>query len=155
VAASTEPRARIIIAEDNPILRQGLDRALSASGYTVATAPNGEAVLQMLEDETASPDLLLLDVMMPGISGFDVLRRLQAQPGRRDLPVVMITAATDDALRVAARQEGAADLLIKPFRLGELLERIETHVQRGRQRHGERGDFSPRHLSQVPREGFA
>lgn len=153
--ASTERRARIIIAEDNPILRQGLDRALSASGYAVATAPNGEAVLKMLEDDAATPDLLLLDVMMPGISGFDVLRRLQAQPERRDLPVLMITAATDDSLRVAARQEGAADLLIKPFRLGELLERIETHVQRGRQRRGGRAEVSARNLTHAPREGFA
>lgn len=155
MAGSTNPRATIVIAEDNPILRQGLDRALSASGYQVATAPSGEAVLQMLEDGAVSPDLLLLDVMMPGISGFDVLRTLQAHPRRRELPVVMITAATDDALRIAARKEGAADLLIKPFRLGELLERIETHVERARQRRRGRSEGSARSVAHAPREGAA
>lgn len=149
---STETRATIFIAEDNPILLQGLDRALSANGYEVATAASGEAVLEMLEESPVSPDLLLLDVMMPGISGFEVLRTLQADPRGRDLPVVMITAATDDELRVAARQEGAADLLLKPFRLGELLERIETHVARARQRREER---APRQLVRATREGAA
>ncbi len=149
---STETRATILIAEDNPILLQGLDRALSANGYEVATAASGEAVLEMLEESPVSPDLLLLDVMMPGISGFDVLRTLQADPRARELPVVMITAATDDELRVAARQEGAADLLLKPFRLGELLERIETHVARARARRAER---APRQMAPLPREGAA
>ena len=149
---STETRATIFIAEDNPILLQGLDRALSANGYEVATAASGEAVLEMLEESSVSPDLLLLDVMMPGISGFDVLRTLQAHPRGRELPVVMITAATDDELRVAAQQEGAADLLLKPFRLGELLERIETHVSRARQNREER---APRQMAHLPREGAA
>ena len=132
MSRSPSTRPTIYIAEDNPILLQGLDRALSASGYQVATASSGEAVLELLDQAENLPDLLLLDVMMPGISGFDVLRMLQAHPGSRGLPVVMITAATDEALREEARREGAADFLIKPFRLGELLERIEAHVSRTR-----------------------
>ena len=131
---STQTRATIFVAEDNPILLQGLDRALSANGYQVATAASGEAVLELIEEAESPPDLLLLDVMMPGISGFDVLRTLQAHPRARRLPVVMITAATDDSVHAAAVEGGAADLLIKPFRLGELLDRIETHVTRARQR---------------------
>lgn len=131
---SQKSRATIFVAEDNPILLQGLDRALSANGYKVATAASGEAVLELLDGAESPPDLLLLDVMMPGISGFDVLRTLQAHPRRRDVPVVLITAATDDSVQAAATEGGAADLLIKPFRLGELLERIETHMARARQR---------------------
>ena len=123
-----QTRATIFIAEDNPILLQGLDRALSASGYEVATASSGEQVLSMLEGAEVDPDLLLLDVMMPGLDGFSVLRTLQAHPRGRKLPVLMITAATDEALRATAQREGAVDLLIKPFRLTELLERIEAHV---------------------------
>lgn len=142
MVGSTEARATIFIAEDNPILLQGLDRALSANGYEVATAASGEAVLEMIEDTATPPDLLLLDVMMPGLGGFDVLRTLQAHPRGRELPVLMITAATDESLRVAACREGAADLLIKPFRLGELLERIEAHVSRSRQRREGRGKRS-------------
>lgn len=151
----TQPRATIFIAEDNPILLQGLDRALSASGYEVATAASGEAVLEMLEHPDASPDLLLLDVMMPGISGFDVLRTVQAHPRGRGVPVLMITAATDESLRAAARREGAADLLIKPFHLGELLERIEAHVTRARQRRESTGGRTIRHASHIAPEGAA
>ena len=132
MSRSNPTRATIFIAEDNPILLQGLDRALSANGYQVATAASGEAVLALLDRAETPPDLLLLDVMMPGISGFDVLRTLQAHPRGQGLPVVMITAATDESLQRAALEGGAADLLIKPFRLGELLERIETHVSRTR-----------------------
>ena len=148
MVGSTPTRATIFIAEDNPILLQGLDRALSANGYEVATAPSGEALLEMLERSEICPDLLLLDVMMPGLNGFDVLRTLQADPRRRGVPVVMITAATDEALCTAAQQQGAADLLIKPFRLGELLERIELHVSRARERGGAR---SQRPLSATAR----
>ena len=141
-------RATIFIAEDNPILLQGLDRALSASGYQVATASSGEAVLALLDGAESPPDLLLLDVMMPGISGFDVLRTLQAHPRGRGLPVVMITAATDESLREEARREGAADFLIKPFRLGELLERIEAHVSRSR------GASEPRPVASQARQAI-
>lgn len=74
------------------------------------------------------PDLVLLDVMMPGLNGLEVLRTLQARPNWKGLPVVLITAATDESLRTTARQAGAADLLVKPFRLRERLERIEAHV---------------------------
>ena len=131
---SSQTRATIFVAEDNPILLQGLDRALSASGYQVATASSGEAVLELLEGAASPPDLLLLDVMMPGISGFDVLRTVQAHPYAQELPVLLITAATDESVQTAAVEAGAADLLIKPFRLGELLERIEAHVTRARSR---------------------
>jgi DNA-binding response OmpR family regulator len=155
VVGSTQARATIFIAEDNPILLQGLDRALSANGYDVATAPSGEAVLELLDQPTSAPDLLLLDVMMPGLSGFDVLRTLQAHPRRRDLPVLMITAATDESLRAAARKEGAADLLIKPFRLGELLERIEAHVARARQRREAREEHPSRPVAQTAGENLA
>jgi len=134
VQGTGNARATIFIAEDNPILLQGLDRALSANGYQVETAASGEAVLDLLNQTETPPDLLLLDIMMPGLSGFDVLRTVQAHPGGKDLPVVLITAATDDSVQAAAAAGGAADLLIKPFRLGELLERIETHVSRVRQR---------------------
>lgn len=155
MVGSTQARATIFIAEDNPILLQGLDRALSANGYEVTTASSGEAVLELLDDAEISPDLLLLDVMMPGISGFDVLRTLQAHPRGCEFPVLMITAASDDSVQAAARREGAADLLIKPFRLGELLERIEAHVALSRQRREARGDREVRHVAQTARDGTA
>lgn len=124
-------RGTIVVVEDNPMLLQGLDRALTASGYRVETASCGEAALEMLESADFDPDLLLLDVMMPGLSGFDVLRTLRADPERKHVPVVMITAATDRSVRETAHHQGATDLLIKPFHLGELLERIDRHVGSG------------------------
>lgn len=128
MSGRTVARGTIVVVEDNPMLLQGLDRALTANGYRVATASSGRAALEMLNREEISPDLLLVDVMMPDLTGFEMLRMLRADPERSTVPVLMITAATDSSVREAARQQGVADLLIKPFPLGELLERIEAHV---------------------------
>jgi two-component system, cell cycle response regulator len=124
--------ANIFVADDNPILLQGIGRALSAAGYAVHTANSGSALLELLDSSSAEPDLLLLDVMMPGMSGIDVLCELHRQSRWADLPIVLITAASDDTLPIAALQNGAVDFLTKPFRLGELMARIEAHVRRYR-----------------------
>jgi two-component system, cell cycle response regulator len=125
--------ATIFVADDNPILLQGLERALTANGYLVQTAETGAALLRLLEANPTTPDLLLLDVMMPEMSGIDVLRHIQADLRWSDLPVVLITAANDDQLPVSALQHGAVDFLTKPFRLGELVARVEAHVSRYRE----------------------
>src|SRR5690606_20633601 len=80
------PAGTVFIAEDNPILLQGLGRALSANGYAVETAESGPAVLDLLSSTETPPDLLLLDVMMPGMSGMEVLRALHAHPRWSALP---------------------------------------------------------------------
>jgi two-component system, cell cycle response regulator len=125
--------ATIFVTDDNPILLQGLERALVANGYEVRTAESGPELLEMLDVRGASPDLLLLDVMMPGMSGIDVLRQLHDDSRWADLPVVLITAANDDQLPVSALQHGAVDFLTKPFRLSELLARVDAHVIRYRE----------------------
>jgi len=125
--------ATIYVADDNPILLQGLERALTANGYAVQTAESGPELLGMLEMAEGPPDLLLLDVMMPGMSGLDVLRTLHEDARWSDLPVVLITAANDEQLPVSALQHGAVDFLTKPFRLGELLARVDAHVIRYRE----------------------
>jgi two-component system, cell cycle response regulator len=122
--------ATVFVADDNPSILQGLERALRATGYTVRTATSGTAVLELLEAAAAPPDLVLLDVMMPGVSGLDVLRRLRMDPRWMDVPVVLITATNDGALPVSALRDGAVDFLTKPFRLDELLARVESHVRR-------------------------
>jgi two-component system, cell cycle response regulator len=132
--------ATVFVADDNPILLQGLDRALSANGFRVRTAETGAELLRMLEEAESLPDLLLLDVMMPEMSGLDVLRHLREQERWGDIPVVLITAATDEQLPVAALQHGAVDFLTKPFRLGELLARVEAHVSRYRELRQARAD---------------
>jgi DNA-binding response OmpR family regulator len=130
LAILSDGPASILIADDNPVLLQGLHRALASNGYTVQTADDGAAVLDLLARSPAPPDLLLLDVMMPKLSGLDVLQRLRGDPRWSGVPVVLVTAATDEALPTKAREGGAEDVLIKPFRLNELLSCIELYLRR-------------------------
>jgi DNA-binding response OmpR family regulator len=125
--------ATIFVAEDNPILLQGLGRALTSHGYSVSTAADGEAMLEMLRTQSEIPDLLLLDVMMPGLSGLEVLRSVKQDSRLSTIPVVLITAGTDESLAITALESGAVDVLIKPFRLSELLDRIDSQVDRHRE----------------------
>lgn len=117
----------VFIAEDNPILLQGLERALTANGYIVNTAVDGRAILNLLE-ESPLPDILLLDVMMPGLSGIEVLDRVRADPRTADLPVVLITAAAEELVPGSVLGGREVEVLMKPFRLTELLNRIEAYV---------------------------
>lgn len=126
----TDSPATVFVADDNPSILQGLDRALKVTGYHVRTAMSGRAVLDLLEEAGTPPDLLLLDVMMPEMSGLEVLRALRLDPRWVDIPVVLITATNDGALPVSALRDGAVDFLTKPFRLDELLARVENHVRR-------------------------
>lgn len=130
MAISSDGPASILIADDNPVLLQGLHRALASNGYAVQTADDGAAVLDLLSRSPAPPDLLLLDVMMPRLSGLDVLQELRGDPRWKAVPVVLVTAATDEALPAKAREGGAVDVLIKPFRLNELLACIEMYLRR-------------------------
>jgi CheY-like chemotaxis protein len=126
----------IFIAEDNPILLQGLDRALSANGYNVETAPDGASILERLSAATTPPDLLLLDVMMPGMSGLEVAEAVHSDPRLAGLPVMLITAAIGDQSPTPLPEAGDMEVLIKPFRLHDLLTKIEMHVERKRSRGG-------------------
>jgi CheY-like chemotaxis protein len=120
----------VYIAEDNPILLQGLERALTANGYGVRTAVDGAAMLELLRGSPL-PDLLLLDVMMPVLSGIEVLDAVRADPRTSHLPVMLITAAAEEVLPGAGLEDRQVEVLMKPFRLNELLSRIEEHVDRG------------------------
>jgi two-component system cell cycle response regulator len=124
--------ATVFVADDNPSILQGLERALKVTGYHVRTAMSGRAALELLEDADPLPDLLLLDVMMPEMSGLEVLRALRMDPRWVEIPVVLITATNDGALPVSALRDGAVDFLTKPFRLDELLARVDSHVRRNR-----------------------
>jgi DNA-binding response OmpR family regulator len=128
--SSSEPNGvTIYIAEDNPILLQGLERALTAHGYAVRTAVDGRAALDLLR-ESDLPDVLLLDVMMPELSGLEVLESVRADARTADLPVILITAAAEEVVP-RSRLRPPAEVLMKPFRLGDLLSRIRAQVGRG------------------------
>lgn len=118
----------IFVADDDPALLRGLGMALQGRGYAVRTAPSGPAVLSLLESER--PDLLVLDVMMPEMSGLEVLRRIREDERWVDLPVMMVTAYPHADVRAEARERGAGEVVPKPFRLNELLEHIERRLGR-------------------------
>ena len=114
--------ARILIADDDPLLRALLQHRLATDGHDVIALDHGGEVL--LSVTTHRPDLIVLDAMMPVIDGFEILRRLKAQPAPDPTPVIMLTALKRDADIVGALELGAADYLVKPFIPDELSQRI-------------------------------
>ncbi|HET7276089.1 MAG TPA: response regulator [Longimicrobiaceae bacterium] len=125
----SDKHATVFVAEDNPILLQGLSRALTGSGYTVETAADGILLMNLMNAGEVKPDLLLLDVMMPGMGGLDVLREVREDGRWPGLPILLITAATDELTGPALESE-EVEVLPKPFRLGELLARIDDHIRK-------------------------
>jgi two-component system, OmpR family, alkaline phosphatase synthesis response regulator PhoP len=116
--------ARILIAEDNPQGAELLDAYLADTGWEVATALDGEETLQKVRDW--QPDLILLDIMMPKISGFEVCKRLKAEPATHEIAVLMITALDQTADVERAVEAGTDDFLTKPINQAELLRRIKA-----------------------------
>ena len=127
--------ARILIAEDNPQGAELLDAYLGETDWEVATALDGEETLQKVRDWR--PDLILLDIMMPKISGFEVCKRLKADPATRDIAVLMITALDQTADVERAVEAGTDDFLTKPINQAELLRRVNALLASRR----EKGDL--------------
>ncbi|HEY1280318.1 MAG TPA: response regulator transcription factor [Acidimicrobiales bacterium] len=118
---------RILVVEDDPGIASGLERALTNAGYAVGRAGTGTEAVKLVESERPPPDLVLLDLGLPDADGFDVCRRLvQSQPS---LPVIVVTARTDELDVVAGLDAGAVDYVTKPFRLAELLARVRAHLR--------------------------
>lgn len=124
--------AQILIVDDNPLNRDVLGRRLLRQGYQVASAKQGQQALQMLT--TQDYDLVLLDVMMPEMDGYEVLRRLKADPQRRDIPVIMISALEELDSVVRCIELGAEDYLPKPFNPVLLRARTEACLEKKRLR---------------------
>ena len=112
----------ILVVDDNPLNVEPLCDLLAAMGYRVDQALDGPTALRISRDR--SPDLVLLDIMMPYVSGLDVLARLRELPNRRSTPVIMLTAKGQDGDRTRALELGATDFLTKPFSPNKLLARI-------------------------------
>mgnify|MGYP001399072299 CR=1 FL=1 len=119
---------RVLIAEDDSALRQGLCDLLEGEGYEVEAVENGRAALDAFHLRT--PDLLLLDVMMPELSGFDVCRTLRRE--NHQTPVIMLTAKGEEIDKVVGLELGADDYVTKPFGLHELRARIAAVLRRSR-----------------------
>jgi DNA-binding response OmpR family regulator len=118
---------RILVVEDDPGIAAGLDRALTNAGYAVGRVGTGTEAIKVVESERPPPDLVLLDLGLPDVEGFDVCRRLvQSQPSLR---IIVVTARTDELDVVAGLDAGAVDYVTKPFRLAELLARLRAHLR--------------------------
>src|SRR5205814_6197132 len=117
-------RARILIADDNPEGVELLEAYLDGTDYDIATATDGDDTLRKVQ--AFQPDLILLDVMMPKISGFEVCKRLKAKPETRDIIILMITALDQHHDIDRAVEAGTNDFLTKPINKAELLVRIKA-----------------------------
>jgi PAS domain S-box-containing protein len=125
------PRPRVLLADDNADMREYAGRLL-ADRYEVEAVADGEAALAAVRARL--PDLVLTDVMMPGLDGFELLRALRADPATRDLPVIMLSARAGEEARVEGFEAGADDYLAKPFSARELLGRVGAAVALAAQR---------------------
>jgi len=119
---------RILIADDEPDLRRLVSFTLSRHGYEVMEARDGAEALEILKTER--PDLILLDVMMPVLSGYDTLRAIKADESLADIPVVMLSAMSQSWEVAEGMEYGAADYICKPFNPTGLVERIEGFLEK-------------------------
>jgi two-component system phosphate regulon response regulator PhoB len=123
--------AKILIVEDEAAIRQMLSMVLTQEGYNSLEVANVGAAFEMLENLT--PDLILLDWMMPGLSGLEFTRRLKKTPNTRSIPIILLTAKSEEADKVTALDAGADDYITKPFSTPELIARIRALLRRSDQ----------------------
>lgn len=121
-------RPRVMIVEDEEPLAELLRYNLEAEGYAVDTALRGdEAELKVRE---VSPDLILLDWMLPGVSGIELCRRLRSREETRNVPIIMLTARGEETERIRGLSTGADDYVVKPFSVPELMARVRANLRR-------------------------
>jgi len=117
--------ASILVVEDDETLAMGLTNALEHERFTVTHCDSGEAALEAIEDDV--PDVLVLDVMLPGMDGLSVLKRVKAE--HPELPIILLTARSAEVDRVLGLELGADDYVVKPFSLRELIARVKARLR--------------------------
>ncbi|MBI2615954.1 MAG: response regulator transcription factor, partial [Gemmatimonadetes bacterium] len=122
---------RIMVADDDPALLHTLELILRENGYEVSPVPGGEQLLTRLEQ--AAPDLLMLDIMMPKVDGLQLLERVKQDARWRDLPVLMVSSMPPEEAAVRSLGLGASDFVAKPFRMREMLARVQAHLRAGQE----------------------
>jgi two-component system phosphate regulon response regulator PhoB len=123
-------RAHVLVVEDEPAQREILNYNLNAQGYRVSLASNGEEGMLMLAEDP--PDLVVLDWMLPNLSGIEVCRQIKAGPETRSIPVIMLSARSESADKVRGLDIGAEDYVVKPYSVTELMARIKAQLRRAR-----------------------
>ncbi len=114
--------AKILVVDDSPTDRFFLSDVLAKKGYTVITAENGQEAMTKVKAER--PDLVVLDVVMPGQNGFQVTRALSRDPDTQDIPVILCTSKSNETDRIWGMRQGARSYLVKPVKPEELLARV-------------------------------
>ena len=129
---SLSHRPRVLIVDDEPLNLELLRQELEDLGHEVDEARSGEEALRRTGEHP--PDVILLDIMMPGMDGFEVCRRLKATEGTRDVPVIFMTALSEIEDKITAFEAGGVDYVTKPFQVEEILARVGTHAELRRTR---------------------
>ncbi|MFA5507209.1 MAG: response regulator [Vulcanimicrobiota bacterium] len=122
--------AKVLVVDDEPNVLRSLVQYLTIEEFTVETASNGQEALEKVD--SFNPELILLDVMMPGMDGFEVLDKVKEKPGHSDTPVIMLTAKDQSSDVLKGYQSGATSYLVKPFNLDELVETINQTLERSK-----------------------
>lgn len=153
MADVNRPRDIVLLVDDSPEALGFLTDALEQSGFSVLIATSGQAALSIVDK--ISPDLILLDAMMPGMDGFETCRRLKADPVVAQVPVIFMTGLTETEHVVHALDCGGVDYLTKPINIDELRARIRVHLSNARSAQSARValDAAGRHLLAVRADG--
>ncbi len=122
--------ASILLVEDEAAQREILTYNLQSEGYDVRAATDGEEALVLVAEQV--PDLILLDWMLPHVSGLEVCRRLRQRPETRAVPILMLSARSEEVDRVRGLETGADDYMVKPYSVTELMARLRAHLRRAR-----------------------
>ena len=120
----------ILIVEDDADIAEGLHYNLKREGFRATVAESAEKGLRIALDERTSPSLILLDLMLPGMSGMELCRRLRREPLTENTPVIMLTAKAAEAEKIAGLEVGADDYIVKPFSVKEVVARVRAVLRR-------------------------
>jgi len=126
----TDLQPSVLVVEDEPAQREVLSYNLESEGYRVIKAADGTEALLLIEEE--QPDLILLDWMLPGTSGIEICRQIKSRPAFRMIPVIMLSARSEEVDKVRGLDTGADDYISKPYSIVELLARVKAHLRRSR-----------------------
>ncbi len=121
---------RVLVVEDEPAQREVLAYNLEAEGFAVSKAETGDEALLLLDEE--APDIIVLDWMLPGVSGIEVCRRVKMRAQTRTIPIIMLSARSEEVDRVRGLETGADDYVVKPYSVVELMARVRTQLRRTR-----------------------
>jgi two-component system phosphate regulon response regulator PhoB len=120
----------VLVVEDEAAQREVLSYNLEAEGFRVARAENGEEALVLVDEE--NPDIIVLDWMLPNVSGIEVCRQIKSRPETRNVPVIMLSARSEEVDKVRGLETGADDYVVKPYSVIELMARVRAQLRRAR-----------------------